>query len=800
MHDVVGHRVPLWDARTMVEGSALYTGDIKLPRMLQCGLRRADVPHAKVINVDVTKAQQVAGVAAIMTDDTAPGTSRRRFGRSVFDRQIFAGDKVRCVSDVLAAVAGESDEVVSEAVSLIEVEYEELEPVLSFEDALAPGAPIVHEDKRDYGAPDFMVPHLVRDGGNLVTEFLLDRGDVESARQRSAVVRTRTFRTQRMEHYSMEPHAAMASFDGAASVLTIWSSTGKPWRLLGDLATVLDLPMSSVRLIIPKVGGDFGGKGELTIEPYCGLLSMLTRRPVRGVFTREEEFTASTYKTPFQIDLTMGLDAAGLIQFIESDIRCDTGAYDGFASMVQLHGALHLQGPYSVENLRVRGRVAYTNNVASGSFRGFGAPQVSFARESLLDELASLVDVQPFEVRRRNAWREGAVTCTGQILDGARHSVSVLETIEAAERAAEERREALEEGGNPASGSPRVRRGLGVATGHHGIGGGIWAGADMASVILRMTPDGGVVATLGVCDVGQGASTTIRQLIAERLGLEPSAIKLNSERDTTVIPYEGGASASRQMFTTGNAALAAASQLRDDLARLGAELFEIDPADLEFATGSVVVKGSPERRATFEQVVRFGLRTSGEQPLAVGRFMSPVERLSPDLYGACYQTFDYVTQVAQVAVDSETGRVTIEWLLTVQDVGKAINPTIIEGQIEGAAVQGIGFALLEDMHAEGGWITNPHAFDYHIPRFRDVPALEAKVLEHPNPRGPFGAKGAGEAAIIAVAPAVANAIAAAVGVRLGDLPMTAERIAVALEAAGDDATTGPAQPTVQASS
>ncbi|HTX63579.1 MAG TPA: xanthine dehydrogenase family protein, partial [Acidimicrobiales bacterium] len=516
-HTVVGQRVPLWDARSMVEGSSVYTGDLKLPRMLHCGLRRADVPHALVTRIDVRKAEQVPGVVAVVTAATAPPSSRHRFGRSLFDRQIFASDKVRCISDVLAAVAAENDDAAAEAVSLIEVDYEELPAVLSFEQALEPGAPLVHEGKRHYRAPDFMAAHLVRDDSNLVTEFLLERGDVAAGRQRSAAVLSRTFSTQRMEHYSMEPHGSVASFEKGAGTLTIWSSTGKPWRLVGDLASLLGLPMGSVRLIIPKVGGDFGGKGELTIEPYCGLLSMVTGRPVRGVFSREEEFTCSTHKTPFDIDLTMGLDVGGLITFIEADVRCDTGAYDGFASMVQLHGAIHLQGPYNVENLRIRGRVAYTNNVASGSFRGFGAPQVTFARESLLDEVSRVLGIGPFEVRRRNAWREGAVTCTGQILDPLQHSVSVLETIDGAEQVASLRhdgagRPAAEEGDPPS-----IRRGIGVATGHHGIGGGIWSGADTASVILRMSPDGGVVATLGVCDVGQGASTTIRQLLAEGL-------------------------------------------------------------------------------------------------------------------------------------------------------------------------------------------------------------------------------------------------------------------------------------------
>jgi len=334
-------------------------------------------------------------------------------------------------------------------------------------------------------------------------------------------------------------------------------------------------------------------------------------------------------------------------------------------------------------------------------------------------------------------------------------------------------------------GNPDVARGVGVATGHQGIGGGIWAGADIGSVVLKANFDGTMALTVGVGDVGQGTSTALAQIVAEELQIPLSRLAVNALRDTDVAPYDGGASASRQLFMSGSAAQAAGLEMRARLLEVAGQMLEVALEDLELDDGHVQVRGYPDRRLAFGEIVRHSVQRMGEQPLVVGRFSSPVQRLDSEMRGAPYQAFDYVTQVAEVEVDRSTGKVEVMNLVTVQEVGRAINPMIVEGQMEGGAVQGIGFALMEEIVLHEGRVINPHAFDYRLPRFLDVPTIRNEILEHANPRGPHGAGAAGEAPMIPVAAAIANAIRDAVGVRLTRLPMSSESVLNAIdEAAG----------------
>jgi len=771
----VGARTPLLEADAIVTGCARFTTDLYRPGMLHARLRYSDHPRARVLKVDTSRARAMPGVVAVVTAAEAPPEFNQRVGLSVRDRRLLVEGTVRCVNDVLAVVAAEDEATAQAAADAIEVEYEVLPPVLTFAEAIAPGAPLVHEDKPGYETADYIQPFFSPAPDNVATRLRLEVGDVEAARRASATVVAGTFATQRVEHFSMEPHAALAEWDEVGGRLTVWCSTGKPFRFLNQLAPLMGLPMSRVRIVTPHVGGDFGGKGQLALEPYVALLARLTGRPVKGVYTRMEEFVASSHKTAFEIELELGFAADGRLLFLRGDLRSDTGAYDTYASMVQIHGAAHLTGPYRVPNVLITGTVVYTNNVSSGSFRGFGSPQVSFARESLVDEAARQLGIDPIELRLRNAWRPGDVTATGQVLDPGRIGVSIADTLEAARGVVEELSASAPEAG-------RLRRGIGVASGHQGIGGGIWAGADVGTVIVKANFDGSMAVNVGVGDVGQGASTALAQIVAEELRLPLDQLVVNPERDTDLAPYDGGASASRQLFVTGSAAQAAGALMRARLLEIAGQILEVAPEDLVLEDGAVHVRGYPDRRLGLGEIVRHSLQRLGEQPIAVGRFASPVVRLDANLRGAPFQAFDYVTTVAEVEVDVETGVVRTTRLATIQDVGRAINPMIVEGQMEGGAVQGLGFALLEEVVLEDGYVVNPHAFDYRLPRFPDAPSLKNVILEHPNPRGPYGAKATGEAPLIPVAAAIANAIRDAVGVRMHRLPMSGEAVLERLSA------------------
>ncbi len=771
----VGSRTPRTDAVTFVSGKARFATDVTLPGMLHCRLLYSSQAHARILDIDVSDAVRLPGVEAVVTAADAPPMNLT--GMSIAGRALLAGTRVRSVADVVAAVAAVDEATAQRAVERIRVRYEDLPAVFSLEAALAENAPFVHDDKHHYPLSPWLKHWVVLEAGNVSSHFRLRKGDVDGAKSRSHLIVRDHFQTQRMEHFSMESHAAVVSYDVATDKITVWSSSGKPFRTLAQLASLLNLPMHRINVIYMPTGGDFGGKGEITVEPYCAILSMRTGRPVKCVYSREEEFFAATCKTPFDIDLAIGVDQDGLILFMEGDLRLDTGAYNSMPAMVSVHGATHLEGPYTVPNIVVGARCVYTHNVMSGSFRGFGTPQVTFARESLLDEVAKQLRLDPVELRLRNAWTPGAITCTGQRLDPALHSVDVRDTIIAAARGsnwAARKAEFRRTGGTNAK-----QRGIGIATAHHGLGGASFLGADTATTFIKPHPDGTVMIISGAADVGQGIDTALSQIVGEALGLPRSAIGI-AFKSTDGVPQDLGASASRTMYAVGNATRSAALDLREKLVNVTARMLEADPHDIECSQGKLFVRGAPGRALAFDEVVAYSMRKLGEQPFGIGTHRGRGVPLNEKAQGDSYQTFDYSTQVAEVEVDMETGEVHVLRLVNAQDVGKAVNPLIVEGQLEGGMVMGLGFALMEEVICRDGHVANPYAFDYRTPRAGDVPDIETVILEHRDPTGPYGAKGVGEICMNPTAAAIANAIADATGVRVTSLPITPEKLARAL--------------------
>jgi CO/xanthine dehydrogenase Mo-binding subunit len=774
----VGARVPRLDAAAFATGRAPYTTDMGLPGMLHCRLLYAEQAPARITALDVSDALGLPGVEAVVTAADVP--SMPMAGTSISARHLFARGEVRCIGDVIAAVAAVDVETAQRATELIRVAYDERPAAYTLEAALAPGAPLVHPGKAAYPVASWMRRWFVEAPGNEATHFRLVKGDVAAARARSHVVVRDRFHTQRIEHFSMEPHAAVAEYDPAIGRVTVWCSTGKPFRTQAQLAQLLEVPLNRVNIVFVPTGGDFGGKGEVTVEPYCAVLAMRTGRPVKCVYTREEEFFAATCKTPFDIDLALGFDRDGLLLFADGQLWLDTGAYNSMSAMISVYAAIHLEGPYAVPVVSVHSRCAFTHNTMSGSFRGFGNPQISFARESLLDEGAARLGLDPAEIRLRNAWRPGWTNCTGQLLDPARHSVHVREVIAAAAEASEfrPRWRALREAqkGKPATGR---RRGLGIAAAHHGLGGPALHGTDTGAAFLKANPDGTVTLITGAADVGQGIDTALSQVVAEALGLPRDAIAI-APKTTDGVPQDLGASASRTTYFVGNAVRAASLDLRRKLIAVAAEMLEADPQDLDCAQGTVFVRGTPARTLAFADVVHYSMRRRGEQPYGAGVHQGRTTELDEHGQGEANNTFEYSCQVAEVEVDTGTGEVRVLGITNAQDVGRALNPLIVEGQMEGGMVMGLGFALLEEVVCEDGRVMNPFAFDYRTPRAGDMPELTTVLLEHRDPRGPYGAKGVGEICMNPTAAAIANAVADAIGIRITSLPITPEKVLAAL--------------------
>jgi CO/xanthine dehydrogenase Mo-binding subunit len=771
----LGSRIPRIDAAAFVTGQARFATDWGLPGMLHCQLLYAEQAPARITGIDVSAARRLPGVEAILTAADVRGLPRT--GMGIVARSLFAEDTVQTVADVVAAVAAVDEATARRAVELVNVTYEDRPGAFSLDEARRRGAPLVHPRKEEFDVVPWLRRWIVRDQGNVLTHFRLRRGDVAAGRAQAAVVVQDHFRTQRMEHFSMEPHAAVVSYDAATQRVTLWSSTGKPFRTITQLAELLQVPVNHVNAVFVPTGGDFGGKGEVTIEPYCALLSKKTGRPVKGVYSREEEFFAATCKTPFDIDLALGADRDGLLVFMDAGLWLDTGAYNSMSAMVSVYAAVLVEGPYNVPNVSVDARCVFTHNIMSGSFRGFGSPQVAFARESLIDEAAKSLGLDPVEIRLRNGWRPGATTCTGQVLSPDRHSVTVRETIRAAAEAGGWTAWRADPQGRGRGGA-RKRRGLGIATAHHGLGGPAVAGVDTATAFVKANPDGTVTVISAAADVGQGIDTALSQIVAEALKLPRAAIAV-AAKSTDTVPEDYGASASRTMYSVGNAVRAGALDLRNKLIHIAARMLEADPQDVECAEGTLFVRGAPARALTLAEVAHHAIRRQGEQPVGVGRHRGQAVPMDDQAQGEL-QTFEYSTQVAEVEVDLDTGEVRVLRLVNAQEVGRAVNPLIVEGQLEGGMVMGLGFALLEEIVCRDGQVLNPYAFDYRIPHAEDMPELVTVTLEHRDPIGPFGAKGVGEICMDPTAAAIANAVADAIGVRVTSLPITPEKVLQAL--------------------
>ena len=745
------------DAREKVTGRTLYAVDLKMAGMLYAKVLRSPHPHARILHIDATKARSLPGVVAVVTGKDFPGS----LGATVQDQSFLAGDKVRFVGDAVAAVAAVNLDTAEEALSLIHVEYELLPALFDPVEAMKSREVLIHENLSQYAvAPGiFPVP-----GTNICNHFKLRKGDPERGFKESDLVLEDTYRSHMVQHAHLETHAAIAQVDSSGKIL-IWSNTQTPYFNRKALAKSLNLPLNQVRVMVTTLGGGFGGKSYLKAEPIGVALALKSKgRPVKLVFTREEEFGVAPVRHPTIIRCKTGMKKDGTWLAQETELIFDTGAYADIGPRVCRNAGFSAAGPYQVPNVRIDSYCVYTNHPIGGAFRGFGIPQVSWAIESHLDVMAEKLGLDPVEVRLKNAVEEGSLSVTGQVL----HSVGLKETL----------RQAAEKIGWRKASGPY--RGKGIACMHKST-----VTPSSSAAFVKLNEDASVTLLCSAVEMGQGSSTILAQIASEELGIPVEKISM-VRPDTDVTPYDMASVSSRSTFFVGNAVRRAAADAREQLLQIAAEILEANPQDLVIEAGKVMVRGVPEKAIPIAELplgeaFYVGAKGRGRGRPVLGRGSFTVEDATPldreTGQGKNPSAFwMYATQAAEVEVDPRSGRVKVLRISSAHDVGKSIHPVAIEGQIQGALVMGVGTALWEEMELEKGRVKNPSFAEYKLPSALDAPEMIPIIVEELHAQGPYGAKGLGEPALAPTAAAIANAIYAAVGVRVKDLPITPEKI------------------------
>jgi CO/xanthine dehydrogenase Mo-binding subunit len=756
---VVGVSVARSDAVDKAMGSARYANDISLPHMLFGRILGSPHAHARIVRIDTSRAQRVAGVRAVITgSDFGPDL----MGSFVRDMPAMAQGTARFFGEPVAAVAAGSIEAAEEALALVDVEYEELPPILDPVAAMEPGSALVHQDWMGYSrSADLSADR------NIVSRTGLAWGDLARGFAEADEIFEDRFTTQLAHQAYTEPTACLADWEGPDRV-HLWSTTKTIFGYQTQIAQALGMAPHSVRVTGTRVGGAFGGKGLVVLEPIAAALAKRAGRPVKMVLTRAEEFAITRPRHPSVITMRTGVKRDGTLVAREARLVFDTGAYALLGPSTVSGGSFWACGPYRIPNLRIDGFCVYTNNSVAGAFRGYGAPQGTFAGESQLDLIALRLGIDPVEIRLRNLLGDDDPTPNGEVIEPAILR-RCLET--AAERIG------WREPTRPGRG-----KGIAIIVKH--------SGSLSASAEVRLMEDGSAILMVGAVDVGQGSDTVLRQIAAEELGLTFESV-LTAGPDTDSSPWDWNTAASRVTHTVGLAVQAASRDAREQLVRIAADGLGADPADITVVGGSIYVRGADAPAATVSSVVRGAHWRQGGPVLGRGSvFTQEVEHASLDMSGFGgngKHKLSAGVQAVEVSVDADTGRVTCERVVSVHDVGRIINPQAVEGQIEGAVAQGLGYALGEEILREDGRISSALLNDYRVPLAPDMPVIETVILEVADVDGPFGAKGVGEHAVIGIAPAIAGAVEQAAGVRVRDLPITPDKIVAAraaIEGAG----------------
>ena len=747
---VVGKRIPKLDAIDKATGRSEYIQDVKLPGMLYGKILYSKYAHAKILSIDTSKAMKLPGVRAILTGDDVPPKMRLGFYK---DNPPLKSGKVRSYRDEVAAVAAVDPETAEEALDLIEVSYEALPGIFDPEEAMKEGAPLVHEEHKS---------------NVLKLPWKLHYGDVDKAKEEAAHVVEDRYSTTWVTHCCMGTSGAIAKFDQSNN-LTIYSNTQIPSLAQKDfIAALKEMGMTDkrVQVIKPCIGGGFGSKLDTyAYEHIAILLAYRTKKPVKIVFDREEEFRATSTRQPAIMNISQGCDKEGKLLFRDISMILDNGAYTSWGATTPTVMMMPITSLYRVPNVRYKAKCVYTNNTYSQAMRGYGNPQATFAIESSMDMLAKEAGIDPVEFRRINRNEPGDVTPQDLRIT----SCGLKECIDAVEK---------ELDWNAPKGKGE---GVGLASLIHVGGGARIYKSDGCGTILKMDDFGKVDIFTGATDMGQGSDNIIAQIVAEELGLHVEDIHVINT-DTNVCPWDVGAHASRTTFVAGNSALGAAKKVKEKIFEIASKELEVHVDDLVAQDRMIFVKGSPKTSIDIGKLLRKVHFSAKGNMLMAEYFYDPDnENMAKDFKGNMSMAYAFGTHGAHVRVDEETGKVEILKYVAAHDVGRAINPLLLDGQVYGGVMMGIGYALTEQVIHEKGEIMNPNFRDYKILTAKDAVPIEAPVIETIDENGPYGAKGIGEPGCVPTAPAIANAIYNATGVRIKDLPITPEKILSALK-------------------
>lgn len=725
----VGRNVARVDGVEKVTGKAKFVGDLNVPGMLYGKILRSPYPHARIRSIDASQAEALAGVAAVLTAADISDLNPIYNGRPVI-----AMNKVRYVGEPVAAVAADDLATADEALSLIQVDYEELPAAVGIEAALEKDAPLIHEEK----------------GGNVGTHEKVSRGDVDQGFAESDEIAEDWFTFPMVYHYAMEPHSAIAHY--AEDEITVWSSAQHPFQVRGDISRVFKVPASRVRMIISYLGGGYGSKSYTKFEPLVVALARKAGRPVR-ICNSVGESMVTVRRHGARVRVKTGVKRDGMIMAREAEIYLDTGGYDDNGPQVTARSATRVIGPYWIPNIRTNAYQVYTNTGSAGSYRAIGAPQVIYAGESQIEMLAAKIGMDPAELRLKNLLKKGEELRSGLKGIDANLAASLKSLVR-------------ESGWKKTIKKKRAAIGMGCAITN--------AGATPVSVaLIRMQSDGIASIAAGSTEMGQGVRTTLTQIAAEELTLPMESFRMLGA-DTKVTPYDSSTGSSRSTTLMGTAVQKAARDLKQQLIKIGAQTMGVKPSQVQVEDGALICG---ESRLSFKEAFerRFGKGSGGEM---IGR-----GEAGPEITDNKLPVFWEVGMgSAEVAIDHETGEVKLKKFISVADVGKAIHPAHCVAQEEGAAMQGIGHTFFEQLIYDNGQLINPNLVDYRVPTFSDIPEeFHTVLVENGDGPGPFGVRGMAEGGILSVAPSVCNAIDRATGVRIKDLPLTPERVWRALK-------------------
>lgn len=765
----IGKHSIRWDALSKVTGKALFTADfINLYKdIVWVYSVRTKYAHAWIKSIDVSEAAKYQGVLRVITSKDIPGVND--VGYVIPDQPLIAEKKVRYIGDTVALIVAEDPYIAREAAELVRVEYEPL-PVYTDVEQIVDLMTLKEKPHERI--------HEERDS-DIVAHFKIRAGDVEKAFKKADVIVENKYKTPMQEHAYLEPEAALAVPEPDGGI-TIIASTQCPFDVRRAVARVLNMPQNMIRVIVPAVGGGFGGKEDVVNEigAKAALAAYLTKRPAIVVHTREESIIGHSKRHPAVMWYKHAAKKDGTLLAVEAHILLDTGGYASLGPFVAWRATVHATGPYRVKNAKIDTLAVYTNTVYSGAFRGFGNPQIHFAVERQMDILAEELKMDPVEIRLKNLLRPGDRTVHGQLLT-PEHGVGLEEALKKAVKAADwynKRKLYSNQTGT-------IRRGIGVALMWHGNSIGV-EGADYSSVTIIINRDGSITFRTGLMDMGQGSIWGLVLIAAEILGVPPSYFRIE-QPDTASTPDSGPTVASRATVMGGNATLIAAYRLRKRLNEVAARMLGCKQDDIEIKAPDVYCRSDPKKRTTWQAVVEQSF-WDGVPLQEFGYYRAPPAKWEEETgHGEPYITYTFGAIISEVTVDLETCSVKVDRIVTAYDIGKVINPVGAELHAEGGAIQALGYALMEEIvHNKDGTVANPNLSTYYIPTLKDTPEIIPIFVESGYKRGPFGAKGLGEPSFNAVAASIANAVSHALGVQVFEIPLTPHKIYMILKKKG----------------